>query len=53
MIYNESLRTYFENCLLPQFVSQTLDALRHKSWKETNFKVSAQRFNVSIYTYIG
>ena len=61
--YIDPSRHDIENCLPPQFVSQSClgrplaarpakGALRDKSWKETIFKVSAQFIYVYIYIYI-
>ena len=59
-MYIQSLRTYFENCLCPRFVSQgsfsqpssqwpAQAALRHKSWRETIFKLIAGSKYQCIY----
>ena len=40
------IKTYFENHLLPQLASRS--ALRDKSWRETIFKIMAERIKVSI-----
>ena len=61
--YIYSLSTYFENCLLPRFVTQSTfsrpssqrpskAALRDKSWRETIFKIKAGRFDVSVFNVI-